>query len=100
MATARGKRLIGSLEEINLNRPKAEEYIGSKRMRRWSSTLYRFAVSTNLCSSLSCAAWAQPLHDLEIALDPIGSELVWMRPITASSEHSVLVHRIVELRVV
>src|SRR6266853_5964254 len=40
------------------------------------------------------------LHDLEIALDPIGPELVWMGTVAASGEHSVLVERIVELRVV
>ena len=40
------------------------------------------------------------LHDLEIALDPIGPEFVWMRTVTAAGEHSVLVERIVELRVV
>ena len=31
------------------------------------------------------------LHDLEIALDPIGPDFVWVRTFTASSEHSVLV---------
>src|SRR5712675_3527471 len=40
------------------------------------------------------------LHDLEIALDPIGAELVWMGTVAASGEHSVFVERIVELRVV
>ena len=40
------------------------------------------------------------LHDLEIALDPIGAELVRMRTVAAPGEHSVLVDRIVELRVV
>src|SRR5260221_7657525 len=40
------------------------------------------------------------LHDLAIALAPIGAELVWMGTVAASGEHSVLVERIVELRVV
>lgn len=37
------------------------------------------------------------LHDLEITLDPISPEYVWMRPFTAAGEHSVFVDRIVEL---
>jgi len=40
------------------------------------------------------------LHDLEIALDPIGTELVWMRSVAATGEHSVVVERIVELGIV
>src|SRR6185369_1418949 len=40
------------------------------------------------------------LHDLEIALDPIGPNLVRMRRVTTASEHSVLVERIIELGVV
>src|SRR5262249_18153775 len=40
------------------------------------------------------------LHHLEIALDPFCTELVWMRTFAPSSEHSVFVDRIVELRVV
>src|SRR5262245_8956887 len=49
-------------------------------------------------SQLRCPCTA--LHHLEIALDPIGSKLVWMRTLTASSEHSVFVDRIVELRMI
>ena len=54
--------------------------------------------SSAFCSSLNCAARAQPTHDLEMALDPVGADLVWMRTFAAPGEHSVLVERVVELR--
>src|SRR5262244_3261382 len=49
-------------------------------------------------SQLRCPCTA--LHHLEIALDRIGAEFVGMRTFTASSEHSVFVDCIVELRMI
>ena len=40
------------------------------------------------------------LHYLEITLDPIRTEFVWMWTLTSSSEHSVLVDGVVELGVI
>src|SRR5689334_8593603 len=51
-----------------------------------------------LQSQLRCPC--APLHDLEITLNRIGADFVWVRTFAAAREHSVLVECIVELRMV
>src|SRR5262245_27771170 len=54
--------------------------------------------SSLLQSKLRCAG--ATLHDQEIALNPIGADLVRMRTVAAAGKHSVFVERIVEFGVI